>query len=101
MDRASLRPIAKVARSCLTSAIGAAEDFPRRFHTVADDSAAAVRAGRSHFVDRAFETVECMAFATAGDLERFVVVVAADFTLRHEPRPPPAVCASRAESVLR
>src|SRR5690606_1081569 len=51
---------------------------------VADDAAATMRAGRRHRVDRALEAVEHMGLAAAYHFERLVVVVAANFTGRHD-----------------
>jgi hypothetical protein len=53
------------------------------FDAVADHSAAAMRASRGQRVNGAFETVEEMPLALHRDFEAFIVIVSADFTLRH------------------
>src|SRR5690606_1454258 len=50
---------------------------------MADDPAIAVRTVRCQRMDRALEAVEGVGAAVLRDLERLVVVVAADVALRH------------------
>ena len=50
---------------------------------MAQDSAAAMVAGRRERVYRAFETVEDMSYAAQRDVKRLVVIVAANFTGFH------------------
>jgi hypothetical protein len=63
--------------------MSATEDFAVVLHTMTDDSAATLRAGRRERLNRAFEAVECPPLATHHNLKGFVVVVAADFALSH------------------
>jgi len=55
------------------------------FDAVTDDPAAAVSALWRQGMNGAFERVEYVSFAFHRDGERFVVIVAADFTFRHRP----------------
>jgi hypothetical protein len=50
---------------------------------VTDDAAAATIALRRHYVNRAFETIEGERFAVPFNLERFIVVISAMYTLSH------------------
>ena len=61
----------------MLGAMYAAEDGVAVLNTVADDAAAAMRAGGRERLDRAFEAVEDHGAAAHGDLEALVVVVAA------------------------
>lgn len=61
----------------------AAEDAVFFFHSVADDPGSALGTFRRERADRAFEAIEDVFLAFHRDLERFVVVVSADFALRH------------------
>src|SRR5690606_34323642 len=67
----------------VAGALGAAEEPAVDLGAVADDLAPAVLADRRHEVDGALEAVEGVALARRHHLERLVVVVAADLTLRH------------------
>ena len=67
----------------LSGAIRAAVKRSLRFDAVADDLAAAVIADRRKFVNRTFEAVERVTRAGSDHFKRKVIVVAADFTLRH------------------
>ena len=60
-----------------------AEDFSVRFHTVADDTAAAVRANRRQRVNCALEAIKGMAFSAHDDFKRLVIIVLADFAFSH------------------
>src|SRR4051794_22470971 len=62
----------------LLGTVGAAVDIPALLDPVPDDAYAAVRAGGSQGVDRAPEAVEGVGLALQRDLERLVVVVAAN-----------------------
>ena len=73
------------------SAARTTEEGAVAFDAVTDDPAAAVRALWCQGVDGALEGVEYVSLALHGDGERFVVIVAADFTFRH--RPPTNCCA--------
>jgi len=70
-------------------AVTTAEHLPlAAVEPVTDDGAPAVAASRRHGVDSALEAVENVAMAIrSDDLDRPVVVVAANFTDRHERRP--------------
>jgi hypothetical protein len=63
--------------------MNAAEDAVASLHAVPDHSAAAVGARRGQRVDGALEAIEDMCRALDSYLERFVVVVSANFTDRH------------------
>jgi hypothetical protein len=54
-----------------------------RFDAMADDSTAAVTAYWREAVDRTFKAIEHVALTRRHDLERQLVFVSADFTLRH------------------
>jgi len=60
-----------------------AEDFSVRFHTVADDTAAAVRANRRQRVDCAFEAVESVTLSAHDDFKRLVIIIPANFAFSH------------------
>src|SRR5436190_8988107 len=68
-------------------AMSAAIDLAAGFDAVADNGAIAMGAARRHRVDRAFEAVEIHRAAGAGDLERLVVIVAADIAFGHRGSP--------------
>jgi len=72
-----------VAHSRLARTIGAAEERVLSFDAMPDNPASAVIASRSEFVDRTLEAVERMARTSSNYLEGQVIIVAADFTLRH------------------
>jgi hypothetical protein len=68
----------------LLGAMGAAEHpAVAGLETMADNAAVAVIAMRRHGRDRAFETVEGHGGAALGDLEGFVVVIAAEIAFGH------------------
>ena len=60
-----------------------AEDFTALFHAMADDSAAAMRAGWSHYLDRTFKAIENVAIAIRNHFEAFVIIISTKFTLSH------------------
>jgi hypothetical protein len=62
-------------------AVDAAKNFALLFHAMADNRRLTVNAARGHDLDRTFEAVKAMSFAEAGDLEGFVVNIAAIFAL--------------------
>src|SRR5437773_1289010 len=64
-------------------AVRRAEDGPVGLDAVTNDPAATVTADRRQLVDRALEAIEHVSVAGREDLEREVVVVSADFTLRY------------------
>src|SRR5918994_1686618 len=78
-----LNPVLEARDSFLLRTIRATKDPPVRLDAVPDDPAAAVRAGRSDGMDRAFEAVEGERRARNRDLEGLVVLVPADFTSAH------------------
>jgi hypothetical protein len=63
--------------------MGAAIEFAACFHPVADDPAITVGAGWSKRMNRAFKAVENMRLSCHLHLERFVVIVSAQFTRCH------------------
>ena len=65
----------------MLGAVRATKDCSACFNTVADDPAAAMGAFGSQFVDGAFEAVEVMRDAIDHYFERFIVIIAAAFTL--------------------
>jgi hypothetical protein len=79
--------IFNVAHSRQARTIGAAEERVLSFDAVPDDTAPAVIASGSEFVDRTFEAVERMACASSNYLEGQVIIVAAYFTFRHPNSP--------------
>jgi hypothetical protein len=79
-----LDPVAYLGGSGgLAGAVGAAVEAAVDLGAVADHPAPAVLADRRHQVDRALEAVEDVPPAGRGDLDRLVVVVAADLACRH------------------
>lgn len=69
--------------AALAGAMIATINDAARFYAVADDAALAVRTHWRKSVDRAFEAVENVALVFKDYSERFVVIIAADFTLHH------------------
>jgi len=61
----------------------ATEDLATFFHAMTDDSAAAVRAGWSHYLDRTFKAIENVAIAIRNHFEAFVIIISTKFTLSH------------------
>ena len=61
----------------------AAEDLSVGFHTVADDSAVAVRANWRQCVDRTLEAVKRVVLVGNDHLKRFVIFIFANFTSSH------------------
>jgi hypothetical protein len=61
----------------------AAVVFSVRLDAVPDDSAIAMAAYRREAVNCALEAIEHMSLTGGGDFERQLIVVSADFTLRH------------------
>ena len=53
-------------------------------NSMPQDATGAMRAGRRHGVNGAFEAVEGQCPALLRDLKRFVVIIAAYVTLRHD-----------------
>jgi hypothetical protein len=70
-------------RSLQTCAVGTAVEGAVRFDAVANDPATAMGANRSQLLDSAFEAVEDVPVPSGNDLERQVVVVAADLADPH------------------
>jgi hypothetical protein len=64
-------------------AMGTTEDGSVRFHSVSNDSTAAVGTAWRKNLDRAFETVKHMGLTSHGDLKGLIVVIAALFALGH------------------
>jgi hypothetical protein len=67
----------------LLGTISAAKKVFLRFDAVTDNFAAAMRANRREPVNRALETIENVPISRRYDFKCQVVIVAADFTLRH------------------
>jgi hypothetical protein len=65
-------------------AMRTAEELSVRLHAVAHDLAMAMAALGRERVDRTFEAVERVGLAVLNHLERFVVVVSADFARGHD-----------------
>ena len=63
--------------------MGTAEEVTVYLDAVANDSALAVFADRSHRLDRTFETVEDVTRAGGNDLEALVVFIATNFASGH------------------
>jgi hypothetical protein len=75
--------------------MSATEDTACNLNPMPDDSAGAVGAGRRKRVDRTFEAIECVTPAVFFDIERLVVLIAADFAGSHSSpslRNPPFRC---------
>ena len=67
--------------------MGATINLTTGLNAMTDHGALAVRTTRRHCVNCTFEAVECHGLSGLGDLERLVVVVAADITNSHETLP--------------
>jgi hypothetical protein len=68
----------------LTGAVSAAVKLPvPNLHAVTDDRASAVGAFGRQCMDRAFETVEDVGFASQYHFKRFIILVSTDFTPGH------------------
>jgi len=65
----------------------AAEEMPLDLDAMSDYLAPAMLADRSHRLNRAFKTVECMPRSSSLDDEGLVVFVATDFTICHATPP--------------
>jgi hypothetical protein len=76
-------------------AVVAAVHLTVGFDAVADDVAIAVVAFGRQRVDRALETVKRVTYTIGDDLERFLVVVAADFAACHGRSPQKGVSMNR------
>src|SRR5687767_8443710 len=61
----------------------AAKDLALLLDPVANDPAAAARAGRCQRVDRTFKAVEHVRLPSQDDLERLIVIIPADFAFGH------------------
>lgn len=81
--RALVSAIIDASNPVLFGAMGAAIDPSLRFGAVPNHTAVAVRASGSHRLDGALEAVECHRPIALDDLERLVVIVAADIALWH------------------
>ena len=80
---ASVSPIVDALDPRLLRTMGAAIDLSLRLDPVANHTAIAVRASRSHGLDGALEAVERHRPAPLRNLECLVVVVAANIALCH------------------
>lgn len=67
--------------------VSTAEDLTVRLHTVTDDPATAVGTTWRERLDRTLEAVERTPHVFSNDIERLVVIVAANLADRHEQRP--------------
>src|ERR1700687_843761 len=72
----------------------ATEEMPLDLDPMADHFALTMLANRSHCLDRALETIECMPRSSRFDDEGLVVFVAADFAICHRIPPLPRCCIS-------
>src|SRR5262245_15267131 len=81
--RERLDPVGHARDAGHLRAVRAAKKVTTRFHAMTDDLAAAVFAGGRQRMDGALEAVEDVRFPGRDQLERLVVLVAADFTLAH------------------
>jgi hypothetical protein len=61
----------------------ATEDLSIGFYAVSDDPAVAVGADRRQRVDRAFEAIERVTLPGNNHLERFVILILANFACSH------------------
>jgi hypothetical protein len=81
------RSIGDAFHSCVFGAMGATINLTTSLNAMTDHCALAVRTTRRHCVNCTFEAVECHGLSGLRDLERLVVVVAADITNSHETLP--------------
>jgi len=89
-------PVSHIGRCREASTMRATEEMPLDLDPVSDHFALAMLANRSHRLDRALETIECMSSSSSFDYKSLVVFVATDFAICH--RTPPrlsATCSSR------
>src|SRR5205807_9549091 len=98
VSRAAPAPFFKLGSAVADAALvpgamGAAIHPAASLDAMPDDRAMAMRAAWGHRVDRAFETVEAHRAAAGRDLERLVVVVAANVAFGH--LRPPQSCFAR------
>jgi hypothetical protein len=70
-------------QSCSTGTVRATVESVADLHAMADDLAPAMFASRGQSVDRTLEAIEGVRATAHDHLEGFVVVIAADFALRH------------------
>jgi hypothetical protein len=70
-----LGPIADLFRTRLARAVGAAIDGRLDFHTVSDDTTAAMRAGGRKGLDGTLKGIKGMSLAPDQDLKGLVVIV--------------------------
>jgi hypothetical protein len=77
------RTVAHTGNARVTSATCTAEDLAIAFDAVADNSAFAVSARRSHSVNRALEAVEYVGRSILVNFKALIVIVATNFTLSH------------------
>jgi len=75
-----LYPIFEFIDSMLAGTMGTTVKDTFRFHTMTDDSAATMRAGRCQGMNRTFETIKDMRLASDPHFEAFIVHVTAYFT---------------------
>jgi hypothetical protein len=67
-----------------TGAVGAAEEIFLRFDAVPDYPASAIGAHRRKLVNRAFETIENVRFASRYHFKRQIIIISANFALSHK-----------------
>jgi hypothetical protein len=75
--------IAQFRNTFLLGAVSTAKDRVVFFDSMTNDVGAATRAGRGKSLNGTFETIECMAGAIHGYLERLVIIITASFAFRH------------------
>ena len=75
-----VRPIFDRRDAFVLGAMRAAIHHPARFDSMADNPASAVAAFRSQFVDGALKAIKVMGNAVRQYFQRFVVLIAANFT---------------------
>jgi hypothetical protein len=72
-----------LADTCLIGAVGAAVKIFRSFYSVANDLATTAGTFRRHRLNGAFKAVKDVRLPARGNLEGFIVLVAASFTTCH------------------
>jgi hypothetical protein len=75
--------VARAALARLSRAISATIERANLFNAVTDNFAAAMIANGRKPVDRTLETIEDVSLARRHNFKRQIIIVAANFTLRH------------------
>jgi hypothetical protein len=81
--RPNLRAVTNLSSAFLFGTIGATKDLSALLDAMTDDSATAMRAGRRHRVNSAFEAVESHSPAVLHNPESSIILITAMITFSH------------------